>query len=61
MAAIQGNVPRLGLDFNEQRRAVLSNHVKQTEALNQQVDLVVWPENGVGREPVCRCWGDEHD
>ena len=45
VAAIQGNVPRLGLDFNEQRRAVLSNHVKQTEALNQQVDLVVWPEN----------------
>lgn len=51
VAAIQGNVPRLGLDFNEQRRAVLSNHVKQTEALNQQVDLVVWPENASDVNP----------
>ena len=27
IAAVQGNVPRLGLDFNAQRRAVLDNHV----------------------------------
>ncbi|MGC5412658.1 apolipoprotein N-acyltransferase, partial [Streptomyces sp. DT225] len=31
VAAIQGNVPRLGLDFNSQRRAVLDNHAKRTE------------------------------
>ena len=30
IAAVQGNVPRLGLDFNSQRRAVLDNHVKET-------------------------------
>jgi len=30
IAAVQGNVPRLGLDFNSQRRAVLDNHVRQT-------------------------------
>ena len=30
VAAVQGNVPRLGLDFNAQRRAVLDNHVRET-------------------------------
>ena len=33
VAAIQGSVPRLGLDFNAQRRAVLDNHVRETGAL----------------------------
>ncbi len=53
VAAVQGNVPRLGLDFNAQRRAVLDNHVKQTMEVARQVrdegrtrpDLVLWPEN----------------
>ena len=30
VAVIQGNVPRAGLDFNAQRRAVLDNHVQRT-------------------------------
>ncbi len=33
VAAIQGSVPRLGLDFNAQRKAVLDNHVARTLAL----------------------------
>ena len=33
IAVVQGNVPRLGLDFNSQRRAVLDNHVRVTEEL----------------------------
>ena len=33
VAIVQGNVPRLGLDFNAQRRAVLDNHVDATLAL----------------------------
>ena len=37
IAAVQGNVPRLGLDFNSQRRAVLDNHVNQTLQLAQDV------------------------
>ena len=37
MAAVQGNVPRLGLDFNAQRRAVLSNHVNETLRLAEDV------------------------
>src|SRR5262249_3393639 len=50
VAVIQGNVPRLGLDFLGQRRAVLDNHVRQTRELAAQVragtmprpELVVW-------------------
>ncbi|HEY7224580.1 MAG TPA: apolipoprotein N-acyltransferase [Micromonosporaceae bacterium] len=60
VAVVQGNVPRLGLDFNAQRRAVLNNHVAATAALAQRVDagltprpdLVVWPENSSDIDPV---------
>ncbi|WP_433223997.1 apolipoprotein N-acyltransferase [Dactylosporangium sp. CS-047395] len=59
VAVVQGNVPRLGLDFNAQRRAVLDNHVKATIALGDQVkagarrpDLVVWPENSSDIDPL---------
>lgn len=59
VAAIQGNVPRAGLDFNAQRRAVLDNHVKRTLELAddvkagraQQPDLVIWPENSSDIDP----------
>ncbi|THA81495.1 apolipoprotein N-acyltransferase [Streptomyces sp. A0592] len=58
-AVIQGNVPRLGLDFNSQRRAVLDNHVKRTIQLAEDVkagrapkpDFVVWPENSSDLDP----------
>lgn len=60
VAIVQGNVPRLGLDFNAQRRAVLENHVAATTALADDVaagrtpppDLVVWPENSSDIDPV---------
>ncbi|WP_238597020.1 apolipoprotein N-acyltransferase [Corynebacterium heidelbergense] len=59
VAAVQGNVPRLGLDFNSQRRAVLDNHVRETGALGRQVaagtapppDVVLWPENASDISP----------
>lgn len=58
VAAVQGNVPRLGLDFNAQRRAVLANHVNETLALrddlraqNMDVDAVFWPENSSDVNP----------
>ncbi len=59
VAVIQGNVPRAGLDFNAQRRAVLDNHVQQTLELaaavergeEQQPDLVIWPENSSDIDP----------
>jgi apolipoprotein N-acyltransferase len=59
VAVIQGNVPRAGLDFNAQRRAVLDNHVERTLALaadvaagrQAQPDLVLWPENSSDIDP----------
>lgn len=59
VAAVQGNVPRAGLDFNAQRRAVLDNHVARTRELAAAVragtrprpDLVVWPENSSDIDP----------
>ena len=60
VAAIQGNVPAAGLDFNAERRAVLDNHVRVTRGLAEQVaagtatrpDLVVWPENASDIDPL---------
>ncbi|GAB2906180.1 apolipoprotein N-acyltransferase [Rhodococcus aerolatus] len=60
LAVVQGNVPRLGLDFNAQRAAVLGNHVAATERLAADVaagrvlppDLVVWPENASDIDPL---------
>lgn len=51
VAAIQGNVPRAGLDFNAQRRAVLGNHARVTSEVDQQVDLAIWPENSSDVNP----------
>ncbi|MGH3873145.1 MAG: apolipoprotein N-acyltransferase [Pseudonocardiaceae bacterium] len=60
VALIQGNVPRAGLDFNAQRRAVLDNHVARTEQLADDVAageyprpaLVIWPENSSDIDPL---------
>ncbi|WP_128643950.1 apolipoprotein N-acyltransferase [Rhodococcus opacus] len=59
-AVVQGNVPRMGLDFNAQRRAVLDNHLARTEQLAADVAagraprprLVVWPENASDIDPL---------
>jgi apolipoprotein N-acyltransferase len=60
VAAIQGNVPRLGLEFNAQRRAVLDNHVRETVRLADDVRagrapqpmIVIWPENSSDIDPL---------
>ncbi len=60
VALIQGNVPRAGLDFNAQRRAVLDNHVARTMTLAADVAagrypqpaLVIWPENSSDIDPL---------
>ncbi|MFC3571963.1 apolipoprotein N-acyltransferase [Streptomyces yaanensis] len=59
VAVIQGNVPRSGLEFNAQRRAVLDYHARETERLAAKVkagkvprpDLVLWPENSSDIDP----------
>ncbi len=61
VAAIQGSVPRLGLDFNSQRKQVLDNHVAETVKLAAEVDagrvdqpdVVIWPENASDIDPPC--------
>ncbi|SDD41038.1 apolipoprotein N-acyltransferase [Rhodococcus tukisamuensis] len=60
VAAIQGSVPRLGLEFNAQRRAVLDNHVRETVRLADDIDagrqprpdIVIWPENASDIDPL---------
>jgi len=59
VAAIQGNVPRLGLDFDTQRRIVLDYHARETQVLADEVragkvkqpQLVIWPENSDDVDP----------
>ena len=58
--AVQGNVPRPGLSFNAERRAVLDNHARVTGQAASAVkagtrpkpDLVVWPENSSDIDPL---------
>ncbi|OBJ03900.1 apolipoprotein N-acyltransferase [Mycobacterium sp. 1465703.0] len=60
VAAVQGNVPRLGFGFNEQRRAVLDNHVQETLRLAEDVragaapqpQFVIWPEDSSDIDPL---------
>ncbi|MEH3140023.1 MAG: apolipoprotein N-acyltransferase [Mycobacterium kyogaense] len=60
VAVVQGNVPRLGLEFNAQRRAVLDNHVNETMRLAGEVRagrapqpmVVIWPENSSDIDPL---------
>ena len=60
VAAVQGNTPREGLDFNAERRAVLDNHARGTLELAARVragtspapDLVLWPENASDIDPL---------
>ncbi|BCM71984.1 MULTISPECIES: apolipoprotein N-acyltransferase [Streptomyces] len=59
VAVIQGNVPRAGLGFNAQRRAVLDYHARETHKLAADVragkaakpDYVLWPENSSDIDP----------
>lgn len=60
VAAVQGNVPRPGLDFNAERRAVLDNHVRATvdhatavrDGRAEQPAVVLWPENSSDIDPL---------
>ncbi len=60
VAIVQGNVPRVGLDFLGQREAVLNNHIEATRQLASEVragtaeqpEFVVWPENSSDIDPL---------
>jgi apolipoprotein N-acyltransferase len=53
--AVQGGVPKLGLDFNDRAHAVFSMHEKSTrsylESHSQKPSFIVWPENSVDVDP----------
>jgi apolipoprotein N-acyltransferase len=59
VALVQGNVPRIGLDIENQREQVLRYHVAETEKLAADVaagkvakpDIVIWPENASDVDP----------
>lgn len=51
---IQGNVPKLGLDFNSRATEVFKYHVEETTSAlksDKEVDLILWPENAVDVDP----------
>jgi apolipoprotein N-acyltransferase len=59
VALVQGNVPEPGLDFNEERRAVLENHAGLTRELGAEIErgaprpeVVLWPENSSDVDPL---------
>lgn len=60
LSAVQGNVPRTGLDLKTQRLTVLTNHVNMTKELLDEIsagkvaepDLIVWPESGTDIDPL---------
>jgi len=52
--AVQGSVPKVGLDFNERATEVFYRHLTETEkALTKEKkpNLIVWPENSVDVDP----------
>jgi apolipoprotein N-acyltransferase len=57
IVAIQGNVPRIGLDLTSQRIAVLNNHLDLTTKylstkMGNKPQLIVWPESSTDLDPL---------
>lgn len=52
---VQGSVPRSGLFFNEQKYAVLENHITETKKAlatkELNFDAILWPENSIDVDP----------
>ncbi len=59
VAVVQGNVPELNFDYNDERRVITRNNAAVTSRLAEAVqagsverpDLVVWPENSSDIDP----------
>ena len=57
VVAVQGNVPRLGLDQSAQRLQVFKNHVQVTSDYfltnpDLKTDLIIWPESATDIDPL---------
>jgi apolipoprotein N-acyltransferase len=51
VVAVQGSVPKLGLEFNQRALEVLKNHIETTPKVSG-ADLVIWPENASDVDPI---------
>ncbi len=52
--AVQGSVPKLGLNFNDRATEVFYRHLIQSEkslSTEKRPDLIIWPENSVDVDP----------
>ena len=52
--AVQGSVPKVGLNFNERATEVFYRHLIQTDtamATAKKPDLIIWPENSLDVDP----------
>jgi apolipoprotein N-acyltransferase len=52
VAIVQGNVPRSIPEGFERDLAIIDSHARLTAALDEDVDLVVWPESAVAIDPT---------
>lgn len=52
LAAIQGNTPSVGLEFNNRAKAVFDLHLQTTRKfVNRKYDAIIWPENAIDIDP----------
>jgi apolipoprotein N-acyltransferase len=52
LAAVQGNTPSVGLEFNDRAKAVFNLHLETTRRLvKEKYDAIVWPENAIDIDP----------
>jgi len=52
LAAVQGNTPSVGLEFNGRAKAVFNLHLETTRRLvKEKYDAIVWPENAIDIDP----------
>ncbi len=52
LIGVQGGVEKLGLDFNERAFSVLQRHIDVTKRIENQSDLIIWPENSSDIDPI---------
>ena len=52
LAAVQGNTPSVGLEFNGRAKAVFNLHLETTRRLvKEKYDAIIWPENAIDIDP----------
>lgn len=52
VAIVQGNIPEDEAPSYEKDLTILANHVRLTESVPPEADLILWPESSVGIDPA---------